>query len=736
MANKKIVTVELDDGSIVDVEVDDGPQDTGYFSGIQDWATERGKDFAGNILAMGSAFSPAGDYTLDALAGLIPNVEAADLRNLANQYRQENPKTALGYEALGAFTPMGIYKRAAGLGEAAQATGKALPVIQEVLSKGGEAALKSPVITNLLESFVKGSSRPSPEADMVERILSGGVEAAGAGGMMALGSGLSRTGLPSYLGSKLGIPNTKMPSTALTPGEQQIVETLGKEEVAGMTPEKIQQAIESQRLAAEAGQGGMETVAESLGPVTQGIAGTYAQGPAGLEIATQALEGRTSPETLNQQMGMIMEPLGKSEGFLPSQREGYEALEETLQKGQQALSARGKEIYQGAFKEEVPYRVVNEYGQEEVPRQFGINQPYRQEALPPKIEFSPEITRASEDPTYQSLARNYIATTYPKGEAAPDIRSQEVANQVASQLKQALKNPRKYLEETQIKIADIPGRKLLETIEDELVARNPDLPQRRLAYKEAAPEAKGMSADVEQQVQNILSGGPLGQPGERLMSSEVDPDSFKMIVNAVEKQGGQEAVDKIKRSVAGAIERAYSQEQGQRLINAPFEKGNERFQKMVALVGEERATKMLGQVRRLTDFVKFKNKILGGSPTQPRQEMARQIRELNETTIADNVDSFLNFVSGKRGVRSWIVDTAKSVLGTKNNPITDKEIAKYLFSQGDDAVTKLKASQMFLRDLQKTKAGREKIDSLFNSYIQKELSTALSTSGLQYLKGE
>ena len=294
-----------------DVKVNDVLQDTGYLSGIQDWATERSKDFAGNILAMGSAFSPVGDYTLDALAGLIPNVEASDLRSLANQYRQENPKTALGYEALGAFTPMGIYKRAGSL---------------------GEAALRSPVITNLLESFVKGSSRPSPEADMVARILSGGVEAAGAGGMMALGSGLSRTGLPSYLGSKIGIPNTKMPDTVLSRGEQQIVETLGKEEVAGMTPEKIQQAIESQRLAAEAGQGGMETVAESLGPVTQGIAGTYAQGPAGLEIATQALEGRTSPETLNQQMGMIMEPLGKSEGFLPSQREGYEALEETLQK--------------------------------------------------------------------------------------------------------------------------------------------------------------------------------------------------------------------------------------------------------------------------------------------------------------------------------------------------------------------------------------------------------------------
>jgi hypothetical protein len=51
-------------------------------------------------------------------------------------------------------------------------------------------------------------------------------------------------------------------------------------------------------------------------------------------------------------------------------------------------------------------------------------------------------------------------------------------------------------------------------------------------------------------------------------------------------------------------------------------------------------------------------------------------------------------------------------------------------------VTKLKASQMFLRDLQKTKAGRKKIDSLFNSYIQKELSTALSASGLSRLTAE
>jgi hypothetical protein len=727
MADTEILQFQLDDGSIAEFEVpkeaqptmpqaefERAPFGTRFKAALQ----EEGAKLGGALLGATSAVSPIGDYTLDILAGALPGVESKQLRDLTKQYREENPYLSTATDIVGGFAPGGLYKTLS----------KAPSFIGDVAT----AATKSPAITNLVESFVQGSARPyaekpGQEPGLTGRAVSGAISAGTTGALMGGANLLGSAG--RWLGSKV-LPSMKQAPTELSPDEQTVVRLLGMEDVANLTPEMIQQALASQQRAAAAGQGGMETLAESLGTTTRGIAGAYAQGPGGREVATQALEGRTSPGTLRQQMGMIIEPLGKPESFLPSQREGYEALEETLQKGQQALSAQGKQIYQGAFKEEMPYRVINEYGQLETPRQFGVYQPYRQEALPPKVEFSPEITRASEDPTYKSLASNYIATTYPKGEMAPDIRSQEVANQVASQLKQALKNPRRYLEETQIKIADIPGRKLLKTLEDELLARNPDLPQRRLAYKEAAPQAKGVSADVEQQIQNILSGGPLGRPGERLMSYEVDPDSFKMIVNAVQKQGGQSDVDKIKRSVAGAIKRAYSQSQGQELINTPFEKGDERFQKMVALVGEEKAVNMLDKVNRLTNFVKFKNQILGGSPTQPRQEMARQLSEANKNLVAEEIGSFLSMAAGNTSRSGWIIKTAKRLIGTPDKPLSEREVAKYLFSQGDSATKKLKATELFLKDLQRTDKGKEEFNRLFNSYLSRQLQQSLANAGL------
>lgn len=719
MADTEILQFQLEDGSIAEIEVPrEAPiqqEQPSFLEKFGAAAKQEGKQLLGGMLGATSSVSPLGDYTLDILAGALPGVESADLRGFTKQFREEQPYLATGADVIGAFAPQRLYKTLA----------KGPAVAKQV----GEFATKSPIITNLLESFTRGSARPmaeegKPEPDLVTRALSGGKEAATTAGVMG---GTSLVGAAGKRIAQRLLPLMKQAPTTLTPDQQRIVKILGMENVADLTPEKIQEALQSQARAAQAGQGGMETLAESLGTTTQGIAGAYAQGPRGLEIATQALEGRTSPETLRQQMGMITEPLGAPQPYLESQKAGYEALKEMRNRGQAALTERGKEIYKGAFKEEIPFEVVGDYGQKITPQRIG-EFPYQ--VLPPRIKYSEEITRASKDPLYKKLAARVIATTYPKGETAPDIRSLEVADRVASQIKSALKDPGRYAQQTAIDVAEIPANKLLTTIEQELVDRDVTLPARRQAYKEAALKETGLTSEVSDKVSQILSGGPTGEPGKALISSKVDPDSFKMMVSAVKQQTGDEGLEKIKNAVGGAIRRTYSQRQGQRLIDAPFEKGDERFTKIASLVGEEKAVEMVDKVNRLTNFVKFKNKVLGGSQTQPRQEMARQMNEATQTQVAEEVGNFLSMAAGRTQKSTYIRNMAKKYLGSKDKPLSEEQVAKYLFSQGDSAVEKLRATEAFLKDIRRTTAGREWFDSLFNSYLSRELQQTIVTAGL------
>lgn len=709
MADRKILQFQLEDGRIAEFEVPEEPmlgqqsnQERGL-QGIGDWAATGAQRMAGDIASKVSSFSPIGDYTLDIAGALLPYVSGTDLRNLANQYRKENPIFSTAEDILGGFGPAQIYKTVGAI---------------------GRAASKSPVATNLVESFIQGSARPyaqeeEPGVTLGERAIAGGGQAALTGGITGVAKGIGA-------GSKAIYNLLTRPKTDLSEAEQQIVKILEQQNVADLTPERVGEALQRQEAAAQAGQGGMETIAESLGEGPKGIAGAYAQGPKGREIAIQALEGRTSPEVLRQQMEAITEPLGPVTPFLKSQKEGFTALQEMRDRAQAALSRKGEKIYEGAFKEEVPFVVLGDYGQPITPQRIG-EFPYQ--VAEPAIKYSEEITRASKDPLYKKLASRVIATTYPKGETAPDIRSLEVADRVASQIKSALKDPARYAQQTAIDVAEIPANKLLKTIEQELVGRDVTLPKRRAAYEKAAREITGLTREQSELVGQILGGGTLGKPGAKLIGANVDPDTFTDIVKAVEKQSGQKGLDQIKSSVAGVLRRAYSQRQGQKLIDAPFEKGDERFRKIATLVGEEKATEMLSRVRRLTDFVKFKNQILGGSPTQPRQEMAKQVREADEA-VSKEVENFLSYASGNKSLKSGIKQLALKFISSKKNPLSNADVANYLFSQGDSAVTKLQATQKFLRDMQKNKQGKETLDRFFNGYISRELQQAFVDSGL------
>lgn len=730
MADTEILQFQLEDGSIAEFEVPKigqpeptqaEPQRAPFGTRLSAAMQEEGAKLGGALLGATSAVSPIGDYTLDILAGAIPGVESRQLRDLTQQFRTENPYLSTATDIVGGLAPGSLY----------QSLAKAPSAISEV----AKAALASPKTTNLLESFIQGSARPyaqegEEDPGLLQRALSGGMQAGLTGGTMGLASGLGWAG--KGIGSKV-LPSLKQAPTELTPSEQTAVKILGMEDVANLTPEMVRKAMESQGKAAAAGQGGMETLAESLGPTVKGIAGTYAQGPGGREIATQALEGRTSPETLRQQMEMITQPLGKPEPYLRgSQQAGIDVLTEAQARAQQKINQEAEQIYQGAFKEEVPYRVVNEYGQPETPKQFGLPNAYRQQALPPKVEYSPEIVRASEDPMYMSIYNAITPKTLPKGESPLDPRSLEAADKVASELKTYLNNPARYLSgKSDLKLSEKPARSLLKVLDTELKARDVLLPARRKQYGEAKVGITGMEK-LEREVYRKTLGGK--RPGRELLSEKVDADTFDSIVKSVEQNAGPEGLDKLRRTVGGQLRRSYSQKQGQRLIDVPFEKGDERYRKIASLVGEEKATQMFDKVKRLTDFVKFKQDVLGGSPTQPRQEMARQLSEANKSVIADEIGSFFSMLAGNTSRSSWIIRTAKKAIGTPEQPLSQKEVAKYLFSQGDSATKKLQATSLFLQDLQRTQKGREKFDRLFNSYISRSLQKALAGAGFQQLR--
>lgn len=698
------------------------PEQSGMLQGIKDWAAKGARGMGGELASMASSLSPVGDYTLDVAGALLPFVSGADIRNLANEYRQEKPLQAGAYDVLGAFSPTGIYKAA---GEV------------------GELALKSPRLTNLAEAFIQGSAKPyaqegEEQPDATDRALAGttqaGLTAALSGvvpaitkGAQKLGLDEATTGLAEKLRQALGGRVLAGPEE-LSPGAEQLGRLLENPEVAGMTPELLQAALQREARAVAQGQGGIATAAEMMGEAPQGIAETLGQTIGGRSVAQEALGERLSPDVLRGQMEQIAQPLGAKEPFLASQQATQEALLATEKAGRKEASKQGRQIYKGMLPPQKTETWVNEYGQErKPPKQLGLPNTTRIQLLPAEVKYSDEMERIAKDPTYQAFTKRVVATTYPKGESAPDIRDPRIAKQVAGELERAISNPAKYRAETDIVMAKIPAQKLLKTINDELNRLDVTIPQRDMAYKGMLTKARGLDENGLKVMRGIMSGGAVKKPGEQLFSDSLDIDTFKSITKAVEEKTGLEGVDKIKRGIAGAIREGYATKEGKQLIDAPFKKGDLRFNKIATLIGEEPAAQMLEKTQRLGQFLKFNQRVLEGPATARRKIVKDQFEGLREKDIAENIDAFLTYAGkGKGGfIRSF---TTKFFGG--GTPLPEKEMAQFMFNKGDAATQQIKALIRFYNRAARDKAAKQELIKTLNGYSSLQIQQALVNAGL------
>lgn len=445
----------------------------------------------------------------------------------------------------------------------------------------------------------------------------------------------------------------------LTPTEKYVTQDIAQR---GVTPEVLLNAQTNQLQAIAEGQG-VQTLAEALqNPSVSNFAQGIAQQPASAEIATKILKERSGaiPQRLDDILGLIS-PVNTPIDAGAMAKSGANELDRIASR---RLGEASEQVYNTLNWEGVPSERIQEILQTPLAGRVA-NQ-----------VFETQVGGVPEQYTLRDVKR--LASGLGKiGEAKAnmqispsEILTPRNAERLGGQLDEALRN-------------QVAG-----------------LAEADALYPQMKTEAYGGIEDLGRKLVERIGRANeekiATQPGEFILKS--DPSIVKQIVEGSQAIGATNVPEALKAGVRGNLQEQISKKEGMSAIRDILKKGDKQRNIIESLTGEDVADLIERKVGREISFKQFENATLSQSATskftQEEKRLGENIKKILEMvknpkkTFDTAVDSMLN---------NWVSDEVK------------RDITKILYAQGEDAVTKMKRLQPYLKELEKIRAKAQTI---------------------------